>query len=200
MTASSGSSWGNYTDSFQTQIVDNQSGWFVRGQDAGDGYAFILDDSTDTAGTANQLQEFDVSDGNYNSTDAATYASDAAALKTAINDNLYDSPTGLYYLSNTSTTTVAQDANSLAVLYGVAPAPDDTALLAALKTDLWTTPYGPEPFTGSTYSNVISPYVTGYEVDASLSANDTADAESLLETVWGDMINPSNPEVRPCPG
>jgi len=62
-----GSSWGNYTDSFQTQIVDNQSGWFVRGQDAGDGYAFILDDSTDTAGTANQLQEFDVSDGNYNS-------------------------------------------------------------------------------------------------------------------------------------
>ena len=455
-----GSSWSNYTDSFQTQIVDNQSGWFVRGQDAGDGYAFILDDSTDTAGTANQLQEFNVSDGNYNSmgtvslstplladtwhtvsttvsgstitvsldgtqltsltntshatgtvgfreyadgevadfrdltvtsstgsalfsnalssssvlsdftvpginytyasavdgakrdraiwsgdlnveipsiaystdnsayakgaltllgddqltsgfvtgdlppqnpavtsdpvgstgsysasysvywlldladyylysgdtafvtqelpvvkgelawdasqvnsagllvtnssddadwdfydpgktgevteynllyykalldgavlataagdtTDAATYTSDAAALKTAINDNLYDSSTGLYYLSNTDTTTVAQDANSLAVLYGVAPAADDATLLAALKTDLWTTPYGPEPFTGSTYSSVISPYVTGYEVDASLSANDTADAESLLETVWGDMINPSNPD------
>jgi alpha-L-rhamnosidase len=454
-----GSSWGNYTDSFQTQIVDNQSGWFVRGRDAGDGYAFILDDSTDTAGTANQLQEFDVSDGNYNSmgtvslstpllagtwhtvsttvsgstitvsldgtqltsltntsyatgtvgfreyadgevadfrdltvtsstgstlfsnalstssvlsdftvpgtneyasmvdgakrdraiwsgdlnveipsvsystdnaayikgalqllgsyqltsgfvtgdlppqddlspsepsgttgsysasysvywlldladyyrysgdtafvtqelpvvknelawdasqvnstgllvtnssddddwdfydpgktgevteynllyykalldgavlataagdtTDAATYTSDAAALKTAINDNLYDSSTGLYYLSNTNTTTIAQDANSLAVLYGVAPASDDATLLAALKTDLWTTPYGPEPFTGSTYSSVISPYVTGYEVDASLSASDTADAESLLETVWGDMINPSNPD------
>jgi alpha-L-rhamnosidase len=454
-----GSSWGNYTDSFQTQIVDNQSGWFVRGRDAGDGYAFILDDSTDTAGTANQLQEFDVSDGNYNSmgtvslstpllagtwhtvsttvsgstitvsldgtqltsltntsyatgtvgfreyadgevadfrdltvtsstgstlfsnalstssvlsdftvpgtneyasmvdgakrdraiwsgdlnveipsvsystdnaaylkgalqllgsyqltsgfvtgdlppqddlspsepsgttgsysasysvywlldladyyrysgdtafvtqelpvvknelawdasqvnstgllvtnssddddwdfydpgktgevteynllyykalldgsvlataagdtTDAATYTSDAAALKTAINDNLYDSSTGLYYLSNTNTTTVAQDANSLAVLYGVAPASDDATLLAALKTDLWTTPYGPEPFTGSTYSSVISPYATGYEVDASLSASDTADAESLLETVWGDMINPSNPD------
>ena len=455
-----GSSWSNYTDSFQTQIVDNQSGWFVRGQDAGDGYAFILDDSTDTAGTANQLQEFNVSDGNYNSmgtvslstplladtwhtvsttvsgstitvsldgtqltsltntshatgtvgfreyadgevadfrdltvtsstgstlfsnalssssvlsdftvpginytyasavdgakrdraiwsgdlnveipsiaystdnsayakgaltllgddqltsgfvtgdlppqnpavtsdpvgstgsysasysvywlldladyylysgdtafvtqelpvvkgelawdasqvnsagllvtnssddadwdfydpgktgavteynllyykalldgavlataagdtTDAATYTSDAAALKTAVNNNLYDSSTGLYYLSNTDTTTVAQDANSLAVLYGVAPAADDATLLAALKTDLWTTPYGPEPFTGSTYSSVISPYVTGYEVDASLSANDTADAESLLKTVWGDMINPSNPD------
>ena len=128
------------------------------------------------------------------SSDAATYTSDAAALKTAINDNLYDSSTGLYYLSNTSTTTVAQDANSLAVLYGVAPASDDATILAALKTDLWTTSYGPEPFTGSTYSSVISPYVTGYEVDASLSANDTADAESLLETVWGDMINTSNPD------
>ena len=56
------------------------------------------------------------------STDAATYTSDAAALKTAINANLYDSSTGLYYLSNTDTSTVAQDANSLAVLYGVAPA------------------------------------------------------------------------------
>jgi alpha-L-rhamnosidase len=127
-------------------------------------------------------------------TDAATYSSDAAALKTAINGHLYDSSTGLYYLSNTDTTTVAQDANSLAVLYGVAPAADDATLLAALKTDLWTTPYGPEPFTGSTYSSVISPYVTGYEVDASLAANDTADAESLLETVWGDMINPGNPD------
>jgi alpha-L-rhamnosidase len=453
-----GSSWGNYTMSFQTQIVDNQSGWFVRGQDAGDGYAFILNDSTDTSGTPNQLQEFDESSGTYNSlgsvalstpllsgtwhtvtttvsggaitvaldgtqltqltnssyttgtvgfreysgeeadfkdlsvtsstgttlfsnplssssvlsdftvpgtnkyasmvdgakrdraiwsgdlnveipsiaystdnaayakgalellgsyqltsgfvtgdlppqddlspsepsgttgsysadysvywlldladyylysgdtsfvsqelpvvknelawdasqvnsagllvtnssddadwdfydpgktgevteynllyykalldgavlataagdtTDAATYTSDAGALKTAINGNLYDSSTGLYYLSNTDTTTVAQDANSLAVLYGVAPAAADAKLLAALKTDLWTTPYGPKPFTGSTYSNVISPYVTGYEVDASLSANDTADAESLLETVWGDMINPSNPD------
>ena len=41
---------------------------------------------------------------------------------------------------------------------------------------------------------MISPYVSGYEVDASLSANDTADAESLLKTVWGDMINPSNPD------
>jgi alpha-L-rhamnosidase len=127
-------------------------------------------------------------------TDAAAYTSDAAALKTAINGNLYDSSTGLYYLSKTDTTTVAQDANSLAVLYGVAPASDDATLLAGLKTDLWTTPYGPKPFTGSTYSSVISPYATGYEVDASLSANDTADAESLLDTVWGDMINPSDPD------
>ena len=127
-------------------------------------------------------------------TDAATYTSDAAALKTAINANLFESSTGLYYISNTQTGGVAQDANSLAVLYGVAPASDDATLLAALKTDLWTTPYGPEPFTGSTYSSVISPYVSGYEVDARLAASDTADAESLLETVWGDMINPSNPD------
>ena len=80
---------------------------------------------------------------------AATYTTEAAALKTAINAHLFDSATGLYYLSNTQTTGVAQDANSLAVLYGVAPAADDTSILAALKTDLWTTTYGPMPFTSS---------------------------------------------------
>jgi len=121
--------------------------------------------------------------------DAATYTSDATALKSAINTHLFNSATGLYYLSNTDTATVAQDANSLAVLYGVAPASDDASILAALKTDLWTTPYGPKPFTGSTYSTVISPYASGYEVDARLAAGDTADAESLLTTEWGDMIN-----------
>jgi alpha-L-rhamnosidase len=122
------------------------------------------------------------------SADAAAYTSAAATLKSAINAHLYNAATGLYYLSNTDTSTVAQDANSLAVLYGVAPAADDAAILAALKTDLWTTPYGPQPFSGSTYADVVSPYVSGYELDASLQANDTADAETLLNTVWGNMI------------
>jgi alpha-L-rhamnosidase len=121
--------------------------------------------------------------------DATTYTNDAAALKTAINANLYNSGTGLYYLSNEDTGTVAQDANSLAVLYGVAPASDDATILAGLKSDLWTTPYGPEPFSGSSYADTVSPYVSGYELDARLADDDTADAETLLETVWGHMIS-----------
>ncbi|HEY3871068.1 MAG TPA: alpha-L-rhamnosidase C-terminal domain-containing protein [Actinocrinis sp.] len=124
------------------------------------------------------------------SAQAATYTADAAALKTAINNHLYDSATGLYYLSGTDTTTVAQDANSLAVLYGVAPASDDATILAALKKDLWTTQYGPQPFSGSGYQDVISPFVSGYELDATLADNDTADAETLLDDVWGNMIAP----------
>ena len=79
------------------------------------------------------------------SAQAASYTQQAAALKTAINAHLFDSSTGLYYISNTQTTGVAQDANSLAVLYGVAPASDDASILAALKTDLWTSQYGPSP-------------------------------------------------------
>jgi len=120
---------------------------------------------------------------------AATYTSEAAALKTAINARLFDSSTGLYYISDTQTTGVAQDANSLAVLYGVAPASDDASILTALKTNLWTNEYGPEPFTSNVgYSSVISPYISGYNLDALLATGDTADAESLLTTLWGHMI------------
>jgi len=120
---------------------------------------------------------------------AATYTQQAAALKTAINTYLFDSSTGLYYISDTETTGVAQDANSLAVLYGVAPAADDTSILADVKTDLWTNQYGPMPFTSGTgYSQTISPYISGYELDARLATDDTADAETLMETLWGNMI------------
>ena len=120
---------------------------------------------------------------------AATYTQQAAALKTAINTHLYNSTTGLYDISDSKTTGVAQDTNALAVLYGVAPAAADAAILATLKSSLWTTPYGPVPYSADTgWSSIISPYSGGYELDARLASNDTADAESLLTTEWGHMI------------
>lgn len=123
------------------------------------------------------------------SSPAATYTANAAALKTAINAHLYNSSLGVYELSNTQTTVVAQDANALAVLYGIAPAANDAAILATLKSDLWTSSYGPVPFSnGSGFSSVISPFVGGFELNARYAANDAADAESLLATEWGHMI------------
>ena len=62
---SQGSSWTDYTDTFDTRIVSGQAGWVVRGQDPNDGYVFILNASNDTAGTPNTLQELDLSDGGY---------------------------------------------------------------------------------------------------------------------------------------
>jgi alpha-L-rhamnosidase len=59
-----------------------------------------------------------------------------------------------------------------------------------MKTDLWTTSYGPRPFSGGSYQDVISPFVSGYELDARLAAGDTSDAEALLDSVWGGMIAP----------
>ncbi len=125
-----------------------------------------------------------------NGTAAQTYTQDATALRNAINAHLYNGSTGLYDISNTQTTGAAQDANALAVLYGIAPTSEDSSILANLKTDLWTSTYGPLPYsTGLGYQELISPYVSGYELDARLASNDTADAEQLLTTLWGHLIN-----------
>jgi alpha-L-rhamnosidase len=122
------------------------------------------------------------------SAQAATYTQQAATLRTAINAHLFNSSTGLYEISNTKPTGVAQDANALAVLYGVAPAANASSILAKLKSSLWGT-YGPLPFSSDTgNAATISPYVSGYELDARLATNDTIDAETLLNTEWGHMI------------
>ena len=117
---------------------------------------------------------------------STTYAQQAATLKSAINSNLYNAATGLYTINDTNTTAVAQDANALAVLYGVAANP--AAVLSALKSRLWTSPYGPVPFSSDTgYRAVISPFVSGYELDARYAAGDALNAEALMTTEWGHM-------------
>ncbi|WP_405589094.1 alpha-L-rhamnosidase C-terminal domain-containing protein [Streptomyces sp. NBC_01190] len=126
------------------------------------------------------------------SAQAAAYTQQAAALKTAINAHLFNSATGLYLISDTQPTGVAQDANALAVLYGVAPAANSASILAAVKTKLWTSAYGPLPFSADTADRpVVSPFISGYELLARLANNDTANAEQLLSTVWGHMITAS---------
>lgn len=122
---------------------------------------------------------------------AATYTATATRVRNAINSTLYNSAAGRYYLSASDHTTLAQDANSLAIVCGVAPAAEQSRILASLKT-LWGT-HGSAPFSGTKYSNLVSPYVTGFEVQALYIAGDTAGAEQLLHLTWDQMINTSNP-------
>ena len=121
---------------------------------------------------------------------AATYNQTADHVRAAINTNLLSPATGTYYLSESDHTTLAQDANALAVLFGIAPADKVPGILSALRT-LWG-PHGSEPFSGTTYSNLISPYITAYEVEADYLAGDTADAEKLMHLTWDQMIDPAN--------
>ncbi|MFJ5269855.1 alpha-L-rhamnosidase C-terminal domain-containing protein [Streptomyces sp. NPDC088358] len=121
---------------------------------------------------------------------AAAYKADAEALQTLINERLYDPKSGLYKISDTQSG-VAQDANALAVLYGVAPTSKQAEILAKLKSALWTTPYGPLPFSSDAGNrDLVSPFVSGFELQARLAAGDTASAQELLHNVWGHMIAP----------
>ncbi|MGP8058213.1 MAG: alpha-L-rhamnosidase C-terminal domain-containing protein [Acidimicrobiales bacterium] len=121
----------------------------------------------------------------------ATYRQEAASLRSAINRYLFDPATDLYPVSNLQPGTVAQDADSMAVLFGVAPSGKGAAILDAMGRALPTTPYGTLPFSANTgYEEAVSPFVTNEELQALFGEGDTAPAMSMLETLWGYMDGP----------
>jgi alpha-L-rhamnosidase len=128
--------------------------------------------------------------------DATAWTSAAGSLKSAINAKLFNTSLGVYQLSSSANgshpaTAVPQDANAESIVFGVAPPSDVTGILAYLKSRLWGT-NGPQPYSANAgYSTVISPFVTGYELDARFASSDTADALALADLMWGQMVNPS---------
>lgn len=121
---------------------------------------------------------------------AGRYTAQAAALKARINETLFNTATGLYDVSDTVKDVVAQDANVLAIAFGLAPAGEVSNILAKVKSGLWTT-HGTLPFSGS-YQKTISPFVSGFELNARLGAGDTNDALELLSNEWGPMLAPGD--------
>jgi hypothetical protein len=130
--------------------------------------------------------------------DAATWSSQAADLKHRINATLFDPARGVYKLAdrdnaNHAGTSVPQDGNSQAITYGIAPASAHAGILDYLKTHLWGQ-FGPQPYSpDANYSTVISPFVSGMEVDARFAAGDTDGALALIHNLWDQMTDASGP-------
>lgn len=122
---------------------------------------------------------------------ASSYRAQANTLRNAINAAMYDASRGVYRISDT-VPVIAQDANALAILAGVAPTAETPRILAAMKTALWTNPYGPMPFNDPFWKPVVSTFISGYEAQARYLANDPAGAEQLIHTVFGRLANPAN--------
>jgi alpha-L-rhamnosidase len=120
---------------------------------------------------------------------AATYKEDAAEVKTEINTQLYDPAIHAYDISTTDRGSIAQDANSAAIRYGIAPASEQSGIIAAMTAAL-STPAGdlsvssPVP---ADSTQIISPFIGSSDVDARFLAGDTAGALQLLENEWGPM-------------
>jgi alpha-L-rhamnosidase len=143
--------------------------------------------------------DWDFYDGsNGGSADAAAWSTQAAALKASINKYLFNAGLGAYQLSGSSNgthaaTSVPQDANAEAVVYGVAPASETAGIRNYLKNTLWGT-YGPQPYSpDANSSTVISPFVSGYELDARFASGDTSDALALSNLLWAQMVNQNGP-------
>ena len=130
--------------------------------------------------------------------DSAVWKSQAADLKQRINAALFDPQRGVYKLAdrnngNTSGNAVPQDANSEAIMWDIAPTSARSGILNWLRTNLWETfgsqPYSPE----ANYSTVISPFITGKEVDARFHSGDTKGAIDLIHLMWDQMVNENGP-------
>jgi alpha-L-rhamnosidase len=130
--------------------------------------------------------------------DAETWSSQATALKERINATLFDPTRGLYKLAdrdnaNHPGAAVPQDANSEVITFGIAPETAHGSILSYLRNNLWAQ-FGPQPYSpDANYSTIISPFVTGKEVDARFTAGDADGALDLIHLMWDQMTVESGP-------
>ena len=130
--------------------------------------------------------------------DADTWSAQAAALKERINATLFDSARGVYKLAdrdnqNHPGNAVPQDANSEVILFDIAPESAHDGILDWLRANLWGA-FGSQPFSpDANYSTVISPFISGKEVDARFMAGDADGALDLIHLMWDQMVKPDGP-------
>ncbi|KAL1881305.1 hypothetical protein Daus18300_001158 [Diaporthe australafricana] len=113
----------------------------------------------------------------------------ARALQNATLAHCFDGSYGAFRDNATATTLHPQDANSLAVLFGVVGPETTTARgISSRLTDNWT-PLGPE---APELPGNISPFISSLEVGAHLAAGETARALELVRTSWGWYLGNEN--------
>ena len=113
----------------------------------------------------------------------------AEAVKTAINQNLYDSSAGLYWDNTTDAghEIYPQDGNVFAVLFNITSSPEQALTIANNLASRHTEFGAPAPeLPGS-----ISPFITSLELFAQVAASpsDVSRALALTRTQWGFMLN-----------
>ncbi|KAK3074187.1 hypothetical protein LTR53_003585 [Teratosphaeriaceae sp. CCFEE 6253] len=124
-----------------------------------------------------------------NDTLAGTYASRAETLATKIVQCTYDSTYGAFKDNNTATTLHPQDANSMALLFGVVSNTSSMAQsISERLTDNWT-PIGAET---PELENNISPFVSSFEIQGHFIVGQTDRALDLIRRSWGWYLNNPN--------
>jgi hypothetical protein len=123
---------------------------------------------------------------------AQTYLDEAAAVKAAINRNLWDPGLGAYDASTVERGFLVQDANVWAVLYGVASPAQSQLILQNLDSGL-ASPWGMLAFAPTAPPDytftVISPYIGSFALWADYQAGRPDLGLALMQTEWGWMVN-----------
>ncbi|KAG9697057.1 Six-hairpin glycosidase, partial [Aureobasidium melanogenum] len=120
---------------------------------------------------------------------AETYITRAANLSTAINKYCWDTSSGAFKDNATDTSLHPQDANSMAIYFGVVPALSSSAQsISSRLTDNWT-PIGAE---APELPNNISPFISSFEIQAHLVAGQSQRALDLIRRSWGWYLHHPN--------
>ncbi|TFK33098.1 Six-hairpin glycosidase [Crucibulum laeve] len=119
-----------------------------------------------------------------NNTDqASAWAKNATALKTNFNNAFWLESAGMYR-DNQTTTLCPQDANSFAVLFNLTSSVDQSKRISEGLLKNWNAlgPVAPE------LPDTISPFISGFELQAHFEAGNDARALDLLRRTWGYML------------
>ncbi|THZ33873.1 Six-hairpin glycosidase [Aureobasidium pullulans] len=123
---------------------------------------------------------------------ADTYRSRAANLSAAINQYCWDAPFGAFKDNATDTSLHPQDANSMAVYFGVVPASSSLSSrgqsISSRLLENWT-PIGAE---APELPNNISPFISSFEIQAHLTIGQTDRALDLIRRTWGWYLHNPN--------
>ncbi|XP_006455643.1 hypothetical protein AGABI2DRAFT_210102 [Agaricus bisporus var. bisporus H97] len=114
---------------------------------------------------------------------ANRWSSKAISLKQRFNDAFWDEDAG-QYKDNLTTTLHPQDANSLAVVFNLTDSQEKNRRISEGLQTNWND-LGPVP---PELPDTISPFISGFELQAHFIAGEDKRAMDLLERTWGYML------------
>lgn len=120
-----------------------------------------------------------------------TFASQADELKKSIVSHLLNAELGtLRMTDNASPNGICQDINAYSATLGISPShPNTTQILASIDQP----PLAFQNLETWDKQKIISPYASGFAAEALFSQDEGVKAIQLIEKVWAEMSNPSNP-------
>ncbi|KAJ4305170.1 hypothetical protein N0V90_000701 [Kalmusia sp. IMI 367209] len=108
----------------------------------------------------------------------------AERIKSAANELLWDASLGLY-IDNETTTLTPQDGNSWAVVSNLTLNSSQIESISTKLAQRWT-PYGAPALEAA---DAISPFISGFELQAHFLAENTTAALGLMRLQWGFMLD-----------
>ena len=108
----------------------------------------------------------------------------ANGVKTSANRLLWNSTAGMFH-DNETTTLMPQDGNSWSVVSGIADSPEKMSSISAGLAARWG-PYGAPAVEAA---DAVSPFISGFELEAHILANNVSAALDLMRLEWGFMLD-----------